>query len=259
MVPIGRFFLHRPPRFSFVMQPSTDSHLSSHNTLAGSANPWLDHIFPRDDLSSNLLSIRVQRFVSGSHRNPSRQTRCMAFISGHQINEPASTIRTVMHTLIGLCLHTNTRSECVRTSNNMRPLHHVSSLEINNTSLMPLISTANLRRRTHPVPYCTSSLRGPRHAGSDLARLPKSTRSNEASDALVAKDDEVHSVCRTCGLFSDGSPPAVLQALLWPRGSGMAKKNNARQPHGAGQHDQPWDAADGDVNWKNENHEDKDS
>ena len=116
---MGRFFLHRPPGFSFVMQWSTDSQFSSQNTLAGSANPWLDPIFRRDDLrlessvntgstlslwftkisfSSLLRRMLPRRLIA---RQLAYSTRCMVFISGHRTNECVSRIRT-MHTLIGL-------------------------------------------------------------------------------------------------------------------------------------------------------------
>ena len=122
-------------------------------------------------------------------------TRCMAFIFGHRTNESDSNNSHDAHIdRTSLCVHTNTRSERVRASNNMRPHNHwhlVSSLEVNNTSLMPPILTANLRPRTHPVPCCTSSLQGPRHAGSDLAHLPKSITGSRATN--TEKDDAGHS------------------------------------------------------------------
>ena len=81
--------------------------------------PWLDPIFPRDDLrlespvntgsslslwftkksfSSQLRRMLPRRLIA---RQSAYSTRCMAFISGHRINESVSTIRT-MNTLTGL-------------------------------------------------------------------------------------------------------------------------------------------------------------
>ena len=210
MVSMGRFFLHRPPGFSFVMQWSTDSHFSSQNTLAGSANPWLDPFSTRDDLrlkspvntgsmlslwftkksfSSRLRRMLPRRLIA---RQSAYSTRFMAFNSGHRTNESVSTIRT-MHTLIGLLfVFTHTRSERVRTSNNMRPRNHYTWSQSRSQQHFPHASHFDGKPSPSHTPCSLlHSLRGPRHAGSDLAHLPKSFTGSTATN--TEKDDAGHS------------------------------------------------------------------